>query len=248
MYVTDGKQHYNGMILSMRRTGARSTLSANYALSHCYGSPDGFGGSTTNVSSGYNQPGNPGYDDGNCTADRLQNFTATGSIQTPRFENATWRAIASGWQLVGSFRALTGPWLTISPGVGVDRVLNGQAGTQRVNQVSDNVFLANQTVNPTNGNISYLDPTAFKTPDLGTFGNMGRNVIRGPDSKSLDLALTRAFRFSNSKAVEIRVEAFNAFNWFEWGQPNTGLSAATFGQITSALPMRVMQFAAKYTF
>ncbi len=245
LYVTDGKQRYNGMILSVRRTGARTTLAANYTLSHCYGSPDGFGGVTTNVSSGYNKPDNPSFDDGNCTADRLQNFVATASIQSPRLDNAAWRAVASGWQLVGSFRALTGPWLTIS--TGADRLLNGQAGTQRVNQISNSVA-GSLAVNPTNGNITYLDPTAFAQPTLGTFGNMGRNLIRGPDSKNLDLALTRAFRFSNSKAIELRLEAFNAFNWFEWGQPNTAFAAPTFGQISSALPMRVIQFAAKYTF
>ncbi len=51
LYVTDGKQRYNGMLLSVRKSGARTTMSANYTLSHCYGSPDGFGGATTNVSS-----------------------------------------------------------------------------------------------------------------------------------------------------------------------------------------------------
>src|SRR6185295_12287522 len=112
LYVTDGKQRYNGMLLTVRTNGAHgSTLNVNYSLSHCYGSPDGFGGATTNVSSGYNIPGNPGYDDGNCTADRLQNFTMTAGIESPHFENAGLRAVASGWRLVGSFRALTGPWL-----------------------------------------------------------------------------------------------------------------------------------------
>src|SRR4029077_16775360 len=70
--VTDGKQRYNGMILSLRRTSSRMSLAANYTLSHCYGSPDGGGGTTTNVSTGYNIPSNPSFDDGNCTSDRLQ--------------------------------------------------------------------------------------------------------------------------------------------------------------------------------
>ena len=94
MYVTDGKQRYNGMLLSVRGTGATaSTVNANYTLSHCYGSPDGCGGGTTNVSTGYNKPDDPAYDDGNCTADRLQNFTMTGGVESPRFENAALRAV-----------------------------------------------------------------------------------------------------------------------------------------------------------
>jgi hypothetical protein len=245
LYVTDGRQNYNGMLLSVRKTGTRTTLAVNYALSHCYGSPDGFGGSTTNVSTGYNKPDDHGYDDGNCTADRRQNFTLTGSAMSPVFDNPTWGAIVSNWQLVASFRAITGPWLTIL--TGADRLFNGQVATQRVNQVSGDVY-GNDAVNPTNGNITYLNSAAFAQPMLGTFGNMSRNLVRGPDYKNLDLALTRAFRLSNSKALEIRIEAFNAFNWFEWGQPNTTFSAPTFGQISSAMPMRVWQFALKYTF
>ena len=51
LYVTDGTQHYNGMILSVTaRLRAHDAERANYTLSHCYGSPDGFGGATTNVS------------------------------------------------------------------------------------------------------------------------------------------------------------------------------------------------------
>jgi hypothetical protein len=248
LYVTDGKQRYNGLLLSVRRTGARSTLTANYTLSKCFGSPDGFGGATTNVSSGYNKPEDPGYDDGNCTNDRRQNFVMTASIQAPRFENGAARAVASGWQLVGSFRALTGPWLTIA--TGVDRVLNGQAGTQRANQISDDVR-GNDAINPTTLAIQYLNPAAFAQPALGTFGNVARNSIRGPDTKNLDLALTRAFHFSNTKAIEIRIESFNAFNWFEWGNPNVAVNAATFGQITTTsqtVQPRIMQFALKYTF
>jgi len=246
MYVTDGSQRYNGLLLSVRKSGSRSTFSANYTLSHCYGSPDGFGGATTNVSSGYNIPGNPGFDSGNCTADRLQNFTMTGSAMSGDY--AGWKDIGSNWQLVGSFRALTGPWLTIT--TGADVALNGQAGTQRANQVSDD-FYANQAVNPTTNAISFLNPAAFARPANGTLGTMPRNIVRGPDSKNLDLALTRAFRFSSARYIEVRVEAFNAFNWFEWGQPNTAINAATFGQITTTsttVPPRVMQLALKYVF
>ncbi|HET9831826.1 MAG TPA: carboxypeptidase regulatory-like domain-containing protein, partial [Vicinamibacterales bacterium] len=114
LYVTDGKQTYNGMILTLRRVAARTTLTANYALSHCTGSPDGNGGGTTNVSVGYNIPSNPGYDNGNCGNDRLQNFSLAASYETPRFENTALRVAATGWRLVGTFRATTGSWLAIT--------------------------------------------------------------------------------------------------------------------------------------
>jgi hypothetical protein len=245
LYVTDGKQTYRGMILTLRRVAARATVTANYALSKCYGSPDGFGGSTTNVSSGYNIPSNPGFDDGNCSSDRLQNFSLTASAETPRFENTALRMVATGWRLVGSFRATTGSWLTVS--TGADIALNGQAGTQRANQLTDSIY-ADQSINPANGGIRFLDPNAFAQPTAGTLGNAVRNTVRGPGFKNVDLALTRSFNVGGARQIEVRAEAFNAFNWFEWGNPSVARNSATFGQITSALAPRVIQLAAKYTF
>jgi len=246
LYMTDGKQRYDGMLLTLRRVSARTSLTANYALSHCHGSPDGNGGGTTNVSVGYNIPSNPAYDDGNCSNDRLQNFTLVASYETPRFENRALRVAATGWRLVGNFRATTGSWLTIT--TGADRLFNGQAGTQRPNEQSTNYY-ADQSINPANGGIRFLDPAALTQPALGTFGNMSRNVIRGPGFKNIDMALTRVFPLGATRQnIEIRAEAFNAFNWFEWGNPNTNLSAATYGQITSALSPRVVQLAVKYVF
>ncbi len=246
LYVTDGTQRYKGMLLSLRGNGAHgSSVNVNYTLSNCYGSPDGSGGGTPNVSTGYNIPSNPGFDNGNCSSDRLHNFSVSGSIQSPRFESTAMRAAFSDWRLAGSFRALTGPWLTI--GTGQDIALNGQAGTQRANQILDNPY-ADQSINPVNGGIRFLDSLAFAQPAAGTLGTSVRNSVRGPGSKNIDLALSRNISISNMKNVEVRVEAFNALNWFQWGQPSTARSSATFGQITSAGSPRVIQFALKYAF
>ena len=64
------------------------------------------------------------------------------------------------------------------------------------------------------------------------------------------MALTRLFRFSPRQNIEIRAEAFNVFNWFDWGTPSTALNSATFGQITSAVnnSARIAQLAVKYVF
>jgi hypothetical protein len=250
-YVTDGTQRYDGLLLSVRRSASHGVLlSANYTLSHCFGSPAGSGGGTPNPGTGYNIPSDPHFDDGNCTTDRLQNFTLTAGVDTPRFDNAGLRAVASGWRLVGGFRALTGPWVTITTG-NVDRALNGQATTQRANQVLDDPY-GDQSINPQNGGMRFLNPLAFANPAMGTLGTSVRNSVRGPGSKSLDLALTRAFAAGTARSFEVRVEAFNAFNWLNWGIPQVAVNSATFGQITStaggALGPRVLQLAVKYTF
>jgi len=245
-YVSDGTQSFNGLLLSLRGSTRLTTMNANYTLSHCYGSPEGGGASTTNVSAGYNIPDNPRFDDGNCAADRLHNFALTASVQSPRFDSQAMRAAFSDWRLVGGFRATTGPWLTIS--TGADIALNGQPVTQRANQVLDDPYL-DRSINPANGGMRFLNPLAFAQPAAGTLGTSVRNGIRGMGTRSLDMSLTRVIRITGTQDVEVRVDAFNAFNWFQWGQPATALNnLATFGQITTAGAPRAMQFAVKYRF
>ena len=154
-YVSDGSQSYDGLLLSVRGGTQLTTMTANYTLSNCYGSPDGSGGGTTNVSVGYNIPDNPSFDDGNCTADRLHNFSLSASVQSPRLDNAAMRAAFSDWRLVGGFRATTGPWLTVS--TGADIALNGQAGTQRAEQVLDDPY-GDRSINPLNGGMPIPEP------------------------------------------------------------------------------------------
>jgi hypothetical protein len=147
---------------------------------------------------------------------------------------------------VGGFRKITGPWLTVI--TGTDVALNGQVGTQRANQVLDDPY-ADMSINPKNGGMRFLNPAAFAPPAAGTLGTSARNSIRGMGTRSLDMSLTRIIRVTGTQECEVRVDAFNAFNWFQWGQPATALNnPATFGQITTADAPRVMQFALKYRF
>ena len=62
------------------------------------------------------------------------------------------------------------------------------------------------------------------------------------------MRLSRGFQVGGQKNVEFRLEAFNALNWFQWGQPSTSRASNTFGQITTAGNPRVLQLAVKYAF
>ncbi|HYR90879.1 MAG TPA: hypothetical protein VE422_42860 [Terriglobia bacterium] len=54
---------------------------------------------------------------------------------------------------------------------------------------------------------------------------------------------------AEGRTLEFRVEAFNMLNNFNWGDPNTGLDAGTFGRITTQTgDPRIMQFAVKFGF
>jgi hypothetical protein len=73
--------------------------------------------------------------------------------------------------------------------------------------------------------------------------------IEGPGFWTADLALSRLVSFSSTQNVELRLEMFNLFNNFNWGNPATNYDAGTFGQITSlAGDPRILQFGIKYGF
>ena len=253
--VTDaGWQDYHGLLLSVqRRSIGGLTTSANYTVSKCEGLVNQ-GGGPLNVATGYMRPVsliNPpseaevqkiyDTDKGRCAAWRKHILNLTASVESPQFNGTAARLLASGWRLSGVFRAMSGDVLTVT--TGSDRALSGiQAGTQRANQVSDNVY-GDKTIN------GWLNPAAFAQPALGTYGNSVRNAYDGPGFRTLDLSLVRQFGLGNNRRIEARVEAFNALNWFILGNPGVNLSAATFGRITTTtVDPRVMQFAVKYQF
>ena len=80
-------------------------------------------------------------------------------------------------------------------------------------------------------------------------GNEPNRSIEGPGYWTVDMSLARLLPVGNAQTLELRVEAFNLLNNFNWGNPGTNLDAGTFGRITSqAGSPRIMQFAVKYGF
>jgi hypothetical protein len=60
--------------------------------------------------------------------------------------------------------------------------------------------------------LNELLAAGFSLPAIGSTGNLPRNAGRGPTSYSLNLRLSRSFRFTERRRVEFQVEAFNPFN------------------------------------
>jgi hypothetical protein len=240
MHTDIGTQSYRGLKLSFQRRAASGvSLNANYTVSRCFGDATTPGGGFPQIANGYTNPDDPAFDRGHCLQDRTHIGSFTAGAQTPRFESAALRALASGWRVSGILTALSGSWLNII--TGRDNALTG-IQMQRVDQVSDDVY-GQKTVT------SYLNPAAFAQPAPGALGSYVRNSIKGPGFWTVDMALSRNVSVGGTRSMEFRVETFNLFNTFNLGNPVANFNSGSFGRITSMTGApRIMQFGIKYGF
>jgi hypothetical protein len=93
--------------------------------------------------------------------------------------------------------------------------------------------------------------TTLSSPCVPMDGNSGRNMLRGPGFKDVDLAVFRDFTFKERYAIQARLESLNVFNMVSLNNPTgNGATAgsSTFGVITGAAQMRQLQFGLRFTF
>jgi hypothetical protein len=96
---------------------------------------------------------------------------------------------------------------------------------------------------------------------LFSYGNMGRNVLRGPGINDWDISLMKNFKLTESKSIQFQSNFFNAFNHTQFFGPTLGEGSlggsSLFGQVsTDSTPSsspyyrgpRIIQFALKVFF
>jgi hypothetical protein len=102
--------------------------------------------------------------------------------------------------------------------------------------------------------IACIDKSAFAVPGdiaqgIFAYGNMGRNILRGPRLSDTDLSLFKTFSLTERVRFTFRWETFNAWNHPSFSNPSGNIESATFGNITStSVGARVMQFGGKLSF
>jgi hypothetical protein len=95
---------------------------------------------------------------------------------------------------------------------------------------------------------SYFDISKFVPNAIGSFGNSGKNMLRGPNYFNTDVALLKVTNLSNRVGLQFRAEFFNIFNNVNFNAPISNVSSPQFGRITSALDPRILQFGVKLLF
>jgi hypothetical protein len=98
--------------------------------------------------------------------------------------------------------------------------------------------------------VSFNSPgAAWGVPAQYTFGNSGRNILRGPGRVNLDWSMFKDFVGSDRWRVQYRAEFFNLFNTPQFDLPNSSIGNPGAGRITSTIgPNRQIQMGLRLSF
>jgi hypothetical protein len=96
----------------------------------------------------------------------------------------------------------------------------------------------------------FISLSGFSQPTAGTFGSCRPRMFHGPGRENVDLSLFKQFPLGDVRKIELRVEAFNAFNHANFANPSSSFtSPGTFGKVGSTVnDPRQIQLAGKFYF
>lgn len=171
--------------------------------------------------------------------DRTHVLTASWVWEVP-FTQALqgWRRTAfHGWQFSGIASFWSGNPLTI--GISGDRAGVGTGG-QRPDVVGAAARIKSLS--------RWFTTEAFALPALGTFGNAGRSLVRGPGVNNWDVSFAKRTQLAENVMLQFRAEFFNLFNHSQFSGVGTTVGAGTFGQVVSARDPRITQLGLRLLF
>ncbi len=253
-----GVASYNALQIEVRhRLSHGLDFRANYTYSKSLDIADEEGNSqATNGPADVNHPYNPLLDYGPSTMDIKHAASISGTYDLPfgkgkaLLGNVSGAAdkLVSGWQLNSIISLLSG--LPLTPVTGNNQTGSGEASNS--DRPSWNTAFTGPVIVGTPK--EWYNPNAFVLQPSGTFGTVGKGVLRGPDFGEWDMSLFKTTTLTERVRLQFRAEFFNFTNHVNLNTPNltvfSGSSiSSTAGIITSTVgTSRQIQLALKAIF
>jgi len=215
---SSGYVEYNGLLMKFQR---RSANHFSFLNSYTFGraidlNSDNDGTVTlTNIF-------DPAYNRGPADYDVRHTFSSNWIYELPWATEKVW----GGWQVGGILYARSGLPITITQS---QSMLSTGIANNRPDTICDPVL-----GNPTIG--QFFNTACFQqvADPTGTFGNTGRNTVRGPGQFNIDASMIKNTRIG-AVSSELRLEIFNLLNHPQFANPNNQLGNAAFGTISAML-------------
>ena len=239
---TGANSHYNGLQTTFEKRLAHGLeVQANYTFSRCMDT-DSNGGFLAFSAGGILSPipGDLQRDRGPCDYDVRHNLTASYVYGLPIKLRGPLGVGLNGWQVSGSlfwhsglpFSIVSAPYsangngivagsgaqfATVVPGVPVYEhdPIPGTTQPGTIQWLNPNAFIS--SVDPSTGACTGSD-----TPANCQFGDLGRNVLRGPEFTWSDFYITKWFALSERVKLRFDGQFFNLFNHPNFGLPILG--------------------------
>ncbi len=222
--TSGGRDSYNALQMGLgRRFSSGLTLNSQYTFGKSYGNTSGSNDALTT--------GNPfdfDYDKGynNFDVRHSFNLSAVYSLPLGLKAGALGRALLRGWDVGTIVNARSGLPIDVrlqrndvvyvdaagltynSPGAGRSAIINTPGGGASRNVRRPDLVAG---VNPyLDSDRQFLNPAAFAIPEPGTFGNLMRGSLHGPNFRQVDLIVNKRFRVTETSSVVFRAEFFSA--------------------------------------
>lgn len=183
--------------------------------------------------------------------DRAHRMVVNFSYSIPNWgfgmkNSAIGKRVFDGWQVAGVAVAQGGTPFSILDTSGA--ALYGTANSRASWAAGATVASAQGSGRTQNRLNQYYNTAAFvRSGNL--FGDSGRNILRGPAQRNIDISINKNFPIRERFGLEWRTEFFNILNISNFANPGSSITAATYGVIrnTTGNP-RVIQMALKLQF
>lgn len=273
---TNGSSSYHSLQISLTKAPTHGLyFSLAYTYSHAL---DNASSLEDSVANGWNANSFPGFEHlsyGDSAYDARQRLVGLYNYGIPLPQglrsNYLARTALGGWHVSGVTALQTGFPVTVYDGGVFNSLYCDQFSFVECPDTPNTSTFHIKSLNPRRAGNLWFDPSTFSQEPIGTFGNVKRNFFHGPGFNYSNVAIYKNLpvgRESSPRYVQLRLEAYNAFNHANFANPTGNCNAgapvsnngcgALFGNINSVdqpvnagadpQPGRSIQLAGKFYF
>lgn len=209
--------YYNSLTATaVRRFHSGLQLQISYTFGKSIDDVSGYGTlNWQNGQSGFFDPDRPWLDRARSNFDIRHSFLANATYDLPFRSHGRLDRIIGGWQLNTIVSLLSGVPFTPNINGDPDRDVSDY-NTARPDLVPGVSLTPPGGPTPT----MWFNPAAFAAPQPGFRGTAGRNILVGPNYRTVDVSAVKTIGITERQKLQLKLEGFNIFN-----RPNFALPA-----------------------